>query len=278
MIQPVGQSLFPGKERVEGPEIKFRAVCALGLAIREHFAELRSICADLDPSLGAFHWIDEAERIGIGEFAARDAGSWPQSVSSALSYLAARPEVRSLPGLPAFFNVLASEVTAPRALDPDSQLSELNSRGFQLAAQLINDPDWSTGLASGRWKRTAPAICGFFEDTAGNFQPATVRAEDRIELRVNTRKFEAKDSLLFYLTLEFQMMHEYVSHFLPVWNSGNALEEEFLLAMMFLYYRERGPRNGFVSLADEADERRADRHRVRRSSSRTNLLQGRNRS
>jgi hypothetical protein len=39
---------------------------------------------------------------------------------------------------------------------------------------------------------------------------------------------------LFYLTLEFQMMHEYISHLLPAWNSGNALEEEFLYS---------GPRN-----------------------------------
>jgi hypothetical protein len=66
------------------------------------------------------------------------------------------------------------------------------------------------------------------------------------------------------LTLEFQMMHEYISHVLPLWNSQNPLEEEFLLAVMFLYYRARGSRDGLVSLVREADQRMPGRHRVTR--------------
>jgi hypothetical protein len=96
-----------------------------------------------------------------------------------------------------------------------------------------------------------------------------------IELRVNTAQFIVENSLLFYTTLEFQMMHEYISHALPVWNSGNPLEEEFLLAMMFLYYRECGPNDGHAFLVEVADERRADSHRNGRRLIRTELAPSR---
>ena len=62
------------------------------------------------------------------------------------------------------------------------------------------------------------------------------------------------------------MMHEYISHVLPVWNSGNSLEEEYLLAVTFLWYRsERKPLDGIHELlVRNADERRKDPHRDRR--------------
>jgi hypothetical protein len=94
---------------------------------------------------------------------------------------------------------------------------------------------------------------------------------------VNSIDFALKHSVLFYITMEFQMMHEYISHLLPSWNSGNVLEEEFLLALMFLYYREEGSRNGLVSLVREADRRRADRHRQTRERIKDELAAGRER-
>ena len=261
MAASLTSSLFPGRERVEGSEIKFRAVCALGWAIYEHFAELRLIANNLPHGLDVLHWIDFIEGGSIDQFTANDAGGWPQSVSDALLYLTTKAKVKRFPQLVAFFKQLAAEVVTPKALDPVSQLSEINSRGFELACRLINDPHWSTNWVGEKWSRPAPQKWSFCEDTVGNFQPVTTIAKDEIQLRVNTANFDLKNALLFYLTLEFQMMHEYVSHLLPVWNSGNALEEEFLLAIMFLYYRERGPRNGLVSLVREAEERRNDSHR-----------------
>ena len=252
-------SLFPGQPRVEGSEIKFRAVCALGWAIRERFAELRSIGDNLPPPLDALHWLDYIEAGAIDEFNASHAATWPQMVSDALRTLTKKAAVESFPTLVKFLEQLAGDVTATKALDPISQLSDLNLRGSELASQMIEDPEWSTGVVAGKWNGREAHPCGFREDRVGNFQPVTTK--DRIEFHVNIGKFEVKNALLFYLTLEFQMMHEYISHLLPVWNSGNALEEEFLLAVMFLYYRERGPRNGLVSLVLEADERRADSHR-----------------
>ncbi|MGH9584428.1 MAG: hypothetical protein ACRD4O_16000 [Bryobacteraceae bacterium] len=254
-------SLFPGRTRVEGSEIKFRAVCALGWAIYENFVELRSIAEDLPDGLDVLHWIDYIEAGAIDQFTARDAANWPRSVSDALLYLRTKAEVKGFPKLVAFFEQLAKSVTLPKALDPGAQLSDLNLRGFTLASRLIDDPYWSTHCVGQKWNRPGAHKWSFCEDTAGNLQPVTSMQKDEIQLRVNTQDFAVKNALLFYLTLEFQMMHEYISHLLPVWNSGNALKEEFLLATMFLYYRECGPRNGLVSLVREADERRGDSHR-----------------
>jgi hypothetical protein len=262
--EPVRPSLFPGKERIEGSEIKFRAICALGWSLLQSFSELRSICDTLPTALDAQHWIDELEAAAIDKFTATDSETWPSSVSNAILFLKTKAEVKGFPDLVAFFQRLATQIGTSTALDPNAQLSEFNSRGFKLATQFINDPLWSSDLVSKRWNRTQAHSWQFSEDTVGNFQPVTAQHKDRIELRVNTGKFEVKNALLYYLTLEFQMMHEYISHHLPVWNSGNALEEEFLLAIMFLYYRESGGSNGLVSLVREADERRADSHRSTR--------------
>jgi hypothetical protein len=267
-------SLFPGRERVEGSEVKFRAVCALGWAIHEHLAELRAIANDLPNGLDVVHWIDFIEARAIDEFTAKHAESWPERVSAALRGLTTKAEVESFPKLVELIEQLAKEVTTPKAQDPVFQLAEFNSRGFTLANQLIGDPDWSTDRVREKWNRPEAQKWSFCEDTAGNFQPVTTMQKDEIQLRVNSGDFAVKNALLFYLTLEFQMMHEYISHLLPVWNSGNALEEEFLLAVMFLYYRERGPRNGLVSLVREAEERRADRHRNVRQFIRDELAPG----
>ncbi|HEY1216502.1 MAG TPA: hypothetical protein VGE93_22995 [Bryobacteraceae bacterium] len=267
-------SLFPGKQKVQGSEIKFRAVCALGWAIHEHLVELRSLADDLPHGLDALHWIDFIEANAIDKFTEKHAKSWPQRVSADLLALTKKSEVESFPTLVAFLERLAQYVTEPKALDPDAQLSEFNLRGFVLASQLVGDADWSTDRVREQWKGSVAQKWSWCEDTAGNFQPVTTMQKDEIQLRVNSGDFTVKNALLFYLTLEFQMMHEYISHLLPVWNSGNALEEEFLLAVMFLYYRERGPRNGLVSLVREAEERRADRHRNVRQFIRDELAPG----
>lgn len=260
MAALLASSLFPGRARVEGSEVKFRAVCALGWAIHEHLAELRSVAGDLPIGLDVPHWIDFIETRAIDEFTAKHAESWPKRVNAALLGLTTKAEVESFPKLVKFIERLAQQVTEPKAQDPVFQLSEFNVRGFTLASELIGDPDWSTDRVREKWRRPEAQKWSLCEDTAGNFQPVTTMQKDEIQVRVNSGDFAVKNALLFYLTLEFQMMHEYISHLLPVWNSGNALEEEFLLAVMFLHYRVRGPRNGLVSLVREAEERRKDHH------------------
>ena len=264
MSQPPPASLFAGKTRIEGAEIRFRAVCALGWAIRQKLSELRVICAGLPQNLNVSYWVDLIETQAIDQFTAQHSSGWPLLVSHALQYLATRPQVAGVPAVAALFNQLAALVVTPKALDPVSQIQDLNRRGFNLAKQLIDDSAWSSALVQSRWARTVPSPWEFREDSIGNFRPVTAMDKSRIELRVNTAEFEIPNALHYYLTLEFQMMHEYISHLVPVWNSGNALEEEFLLAMTWLYYRAHGPHEGLVSLVREADERRADPHRSAR--------------
>jgi hypothetical protein len=255
-------SLFAGTT-VQGCEVNFRAVCALGWELHTHFNELREICDALPQTFDVIYWIDEIEGLlaPLG-FSASDAATWPQSVAVAIHSLAQRPKFARAQFSPikSFLKGLISGMTGPQAQDPALQFVEFNRRGFTLAEQMINDPQWSTKLVQQRWRQPAPHACVFRADKRGNFQPVTMGA-DGIDLRVNTKQFDIKNALLFYMTLEFQMMHEYISHVLPVWNSGNPLEEEFLLAVMSLYYRDCGPNDGHAFLVQEADDRRADAYR-----------------
>ena len=257
------QSLFPDAVRIEGSEVQFRSVCALGWGILDRLGGLRALCDSLPEGIdNALHWIDHIETEGIDNFTARDAERWPSSVSKRISHAAEQVAVRDHNTLVTFFNELAHQVSSPAALDPTSHLTAFNSKGFALANEMVCDPLWSTDLVRQRWNKRLERLVTFREGKVGNFQPVTVPQENLIELRVNTGKFVIDNSLLYYLTLEFQMMHEYISHLLPAWRSGNALEEEFLLAVMYLYYRKRGSQNGLVSLVREADARRLDDHRT----------------
>ncbi len=161
---------------------------------------------------------------------------------------------------------LADDIALPASRDPTAQIDFFNESGRKLAAELIHDTRWSVAAVSDTWHVHKAHPWGFRGDKSGNFQPVTVPSRDSLEIRVNIVGFDLTNSLMYYLTLEFQMMHEYIFHVLPVWNSGNTLEEEYLLAVMFLWYRsERKPLDGIHSLlVRNADERRKDPHRDRR--------------
>lgn len=265
-------SLFSDKPWIDGSEVKFRAVCALGWSLLDLLPELRSLCDDLDE-----HWLDWVERIeqdALKPFenaTQREAQTWPRDLENAIAFLSDQPLLRPFPSLAELIGRLGHLVSQREAQDPVLQLQRFNERGFALATQMVQSSLWSTDAARRRWKLTEPAASELSSDTHGHFRPVT--DDGRIQLRVNTAAFSLRNALLSYLTLEFQMMHEYVSHFLPAWNSGGTLEEEYLLAAMFLFYRaERKPRDGIHGfLVDEMDRRRTDRHRARRQVILTNL-------
>lgn len=268
-------SLFPGKATIEGPEVKFRAVCALGWALRQKLPELRGICDELPVEFDVTFWIDFIETHALDKnLSAKHAQTWPSGMSKALIYQAGTTQVADFPKMVALLNDLAAKITDPIALDPSGQFADLNQRGFSLAQSLACDPSWSTSLVQRRWALISLSPSQFSEDNRASFRPVTAADKQRIELKVNTSGFPFKNTLHYYLTLEFQMMHEYISHLLPVWSSGNALEEEFLLAMTYLYYRSQGPHDGLVSLVQVADERRADGFRNRREHIKNELAPG----
>ncbi len=237
----------------------------MGWAIRKNYQLLRSIADELPLELNVLFWIDYIESNAIDKFAKRDALTWSIQVASALSYHSGKSVVAAHPPVSNFLKLLASEVTQPGALDPASQFTDFNVRGFQLAQQLIQDSDWSTSRVRDSWQNQQQANLLFVKARNGNFWPATASTRNCIEINVNTANFDSKNALIYYLTLDFQFMHEYVSHCLPRWNSGNPLEEEFLLGVMFLYYRGRCETGGFISLVCEADQLRRDSHRLVRN-------------
>jgi hypothetical protein len=261
------QSLFRDRDLVEGAEVRFRATCGLGWVLLGQLPALRARTR----TSGSRHWsywVDFLDRNVIGSYNAttREATTWPADLIRTLAHLQELPEVRPLTNIVEFLQILGKDLPGTEAVDPRSQLHHFNSRGFQLARQMIQDPLWSTPMVRERWTLTAPLPWSFEESTMGNFQPVTANTQDRLELRVNARSYDQQTALLFYLTLEYQMMHEYISHVLPKWNSGNTLEECYLLAVMRLFYRsDRAHGDGIVAyLVRHADERRNDAHRARR--------------
>jgi len=74
-----------------------------------------------------------------------------------------------------------------------------------------------------------------------------------------------ENALLEYLQLEFEFMHEYVSHVLPVWQStAKLLEDEYLLRAAHQYYWTLGRRLHRPELVDRADQLIDDYRRDRR--------------
>ncbi len=267
LLNKLAVSLFPGETPSPGSGILFRAVCAVGWALYARLPELRSICDEEENSAYPWlHWIDVIEGLIPVTFTSHDVTSWPDHVARRLRNHALEPDIVRLPGIAAFLLALADDIALPASLDPVAQIDFFNESGWKLAAQLIHDSRWSVPAVQNAWQASQSHPWRFRSDTAGSFQPVTVPSRNALEIRVNTTDFALTNSLIYYLTLEFQMMHEYISHVLPVWNSGNTLEEEYLLAVMFLWYRsERKPLDGIHALlVRDADERRKDPHRDRR--------------
>ena len=180
-----------------------------------------------------------------------------------LGALVSRHPLRKRPGASQFLLNLAPQVTEERGLDPISQLQELHELGFDLASKMIADLEWSSRRATARWGngQKRPVRC-IAENLSGTFLPETTDREILFKVRQNT--FEFKNALLEYLKIDYEFMHEYVSHVLPVWKSaGGRLEEELLLVCMNRYYWA-GDRYHNRELVDIAEEYSKDGHKEAR--------------
>ena len=93
----------------------------------------------------------------------------------------------------------------------------------------------------------------------------TEKGGQRILLKVEPFAFDPTLALLSYLTLEFQFLHEYISHALPVWTDAT-LEEVHLLAATYRFYAHSHPKDGIRSfLADTLRDLRRDEFSVSRN-------------
>jgi hypothetical protein len=266
----ITESLFGEGKNIEGPEIKFRALCAVGWALYHNLPKLRDICLGNDEHFGYFvDWIGRIEKETVKNFdglVTRHLNDWPDVICRILKLFGSQGPDDLDTEIKHFMTSTADQVISPEALSPTYQINCFNQMGFDLATQMIGDCDWSTHFVASRWGKTIPSHCKFTENDSGGIQPVTSfdeKGEKFIEVRVNTESFPVTHSLPSYFTLEYQFMHEYISHFLPVWNSGGTLEHQFLLAVMSLYYdTERLPADGInFRLVEWDDQRRNDSDR-----------------
>lgn len=190
---------------------------------------------------------------------------WIADMHAKLTALASGPAGRGEPPVQSLLFKICSELPNADASDIQLQLEQFNSDGYRVAGEMLTDPDWSTPTVSARWG-TIPkyTVAIDFEAGARTFYPVTVNRDQRILLKVEPTSFDPAFGLLSYLTLEFQFMHEYVSHALPIWINGT-LEEVLLLAVTYRFYPLSQPIDGFRSvLANTLRESRKDQYSTAR--------------
>ena len=176
-------------------------MCAVGWALYWRLQELRSICDEEENSAYQWlHWIDVIEGLIPTTFTSYNVQTWPGFVCQRLRNHAREPDISRLPRIAQFLNDLANDIALPDSLDPPAQIDFFNEAGWKLAVQMINDSTWSVPAAHSAWSVGNPHPWSFVGDNAGNFQPVTAPTRDAIEIRVNTRKFDVTNSLLYYIS------------------------------------------------------------------------------
>ncbi len=267
---PPTQSLFP-KRALSGTEILFRAVCALGWTVEHNLPILRHATESVLGS-GPLFWIAFVEDEIIGRFhpTCDDASTWLRDLRKLARDASKRPDIRKQRKISSWLRKLSMDLRLSQAVAINQNFDVLHRLGFDLSHEMIANTEWSPDSAREKWTLKTPVTFAFAHGDEGSFKPVTTRGSSidtcRIDLKVHLGKsFARQHSILYYLTLAYQFMHEYISHVLPEWQSGDPLEEEYLLAAMFLYYKSNGPDDGIcVLLVGEADAKKGGEQRSRR--------------
>lgn len=256
----------PTKE--DGSRIHFRAVCGVGWVLSRHLSELRDICDLQTTGREYLDWIELLSKELLESYHPTYAASdvWIGDIKARLTALTSGPEGRGEPAVQEFLDRIFGELSSPEASDLQYQLDTFNEDAYRVAGEMLTSESWSTASVSKRWA-TIPQfkVSIDFEKGASSFYPVTDRDGPRIFLKVEPFAFDPKLSLLSYLTLEFQFLHEYVSHALPAWVDAN-LEEVHLLAATYRFYAHSLPKDGIRSfLSETLRELRRDEFSVSRN-------------
>ncbi len=262
-------SIFRENEPARPDEICFRAACALGWAIDQNFPQFWDMTEDHLKPWSMEGWIDflAARVLGDLHASAPYGEEMPGRLAEHLKFLSGDFAVRERAGGSEFLLEVASKITDPGACDPIAQVKALHDRGFELASRMVKDPKWSSQVAADGWgpNRKRSVRC-LEENGTGTFIPQTLPTE--ILFRVQSR-CEVRSALLEYLILEFEFMHEYVSHVLPVWKSaGGRLEEELLMEAANRYYRSLDRHAHRPGLVKVWEPRSGSHHVARRGDNR----------
>ena len=255
----------PTKE--DGSRIHFRAVCGVGWVLYRHLSELRDICDSQVTGREYLVWIELLSK-ELEDYKPTYAASdvWIGDMQLKLAALSAGPAGRDEPGVQAFLNRISQKLSDPEASDLQSQLDTFNTNAHKVAGEMLRSRKWSTACIRRLWA-TIPqfAVSIDYEKGARSFYPVTDKGGQRILLKVEPFAFDPTLALLSYLTLEFQFLHEYISHALPVWTDAT-LEEVHLLAATYRFYAHSHPKDGIRSfLADTLRDLRRDEFSVSRN-------------
>jgi hypothetical protein len=245
----------------EGSEIFFRAVFGFGSAVLRRLSELREICDASDGQLWLSWVVQIGEELARYEPSRAEPTVWIGDVQNIFTLLANGPRGRDETGVAQWLKDVCTDLSSVGCADIGGQLEELNERAFKTACELFNDRRWSTQSVSDHWNsRTKLGIEYVFESGPLCMYPATDIRNGKIVVKLEKGTISKKFALLSYLTLHFQLVHEYISHVLPVFSSVS-LEEEFLMVVLHDFYPQSGDQDGIESsLADILDRNRPDEH------------------
>jgi hypothetical protein len=250
----------------DGSRIHFRAVCGVGWVLCRHLSELRDICDSQSTGREYLVWIDLLSK-QLQDYAPVYAASdvWIRDMKAKLLALANGPEGRSEPPVRKLLKRMSAKLSSPDASDIQLQLDTFNAAGHRAAGEMLSSPSWSTSSVSKRWSAIPQfSVAISFEKGAKSFYPVTDKDGQSILFKVEPTAFKPENALLSYLVLEFQFLHEYVSHALPVWINGT-MEEVHLLSSTYQFYPHSQPQDGIRSfLADTLRGRRKDEYSVSR--------------
>jgi hypothetical protein len=247
------------RKKVDASEIMFRAICGVGWNLLQNLAELRSLCEGKGALDGWPAWVDRVQEMVIERY--QPSGGhpdiWITEIVPLVESITKGTPCRDHPEIAAFLTNPDSHFN-----DIDYQLSALNTRAHEVAGEMLRDPVWSTTCVAARWDTIRPYKISYeFEAGATSFRPITVQEKQQITIKVeqNFMDFDLEFALLSYLTLEFQLLHEYVSHALPIWND-TTLDEVMLLSSTYDWYPRSTPADGIRSfLAHKSRSRNPDK-------------------
>ncbi len=251
------------RTKVDASEVMFRTICGMGWSLLQNLAELRALCEGKAGLDGWPAWIDRLQKAVIEGY--QPSGGhpdiWIAEIIPYVESITKSSPCRDHPEIAAFLTRILLTNPDAHFNDIDYQLSTLNRRAHELAGEMLSDPVWSTDSVAARWN-TIPEykISYEFEAGATAFRPITDQRGQKITIKVeqNFKDFDLKFALLSYLTLEFQLLHEYVSHALPIW-SDTTLDEVMLLSSTYDWYPHSKPPDGIRSfLANKRRSRNPD--------------------
>jgi hypothetical protein len=228
----VSQSLFPNLSAPNIPELYFRSFCATAASVARHLPRLRAVCdshedASLPPPLPWREILDNLNTslLGPNEGWATGASTveetliWTrervESTAKFLSNTQGQEEIAQV------LVAIAAEISDGGAEQILLHLEEINQSSHRLVTECVGT--FGSKTAQSRWERCKAAKLSFAQRLDKNsFVPRTLAEQNEIELQVGDRHF----TLHSYLTLEFQLYHEYLSHSFAVWDSEDDMFSE----------------------------------------------------